>query len=267
MRGVAGIGKSTLIQRYVLKWPKNEILNGKNNEQKIDFLFFFECRELNTITNISCFEGLLKVKYPEFFDLIDLSHLQNITDRIMIIVDGLDDLQGIYNETQNETFPMTEMMKRMIYPKSDILKGHKTIVGGRHNACESVESKMKRTLIKIVEVCGFSENKSIEFIYRFFQSDIQQSQRYDKMIKYPCDVKCSYTVVSHLFAVLRRFRNRKNFSYRTFCLWFVGFPEESCPWTRKPWKHWFKLLCDVPTYWGNRVFTIHFVCEDIWTRW
>ena len=37
VRGVAGIGKSTLIQRYVLKWAKDEILNGLN---KIDFLLF-----------------------------------------------------------------------------------------------------------------------------------------------------------------------------------------------------------------------------------
>ena len=103
----------------------------------------------------------------------------------MIIVDGLDELQGVYNETQNETFPMTEIVKRMIYPKSDILKGHKTIVGGRHNACDSIKSKMKETLIKIVEVCGFSENKSIEFIDRFFQSDVQRANKVKEMIKRP----------------------------------------------------------------------------------
>ena len=185
VRGVAGIGKSTLIQRYVLKWAKDEILNGKNNENKIDFLFFFECRELNTITNISSFEELLKVKYPKLFDFIGFTDLQNITDRIMIIVDGLDELQGIYSETQKETFPMREMVKRMIDPKSDVLKGHKTIVGGRHNACESIKSKMKETLIKIVEVCGFSENKSIEFIDRFFQSDVQRANKVKEMIKRP----------------------------------------------------------------------------------
>ena len=48
IRGVAGIGKSTLLKRYVLKWAKGEILTGKGEDGKIDFLFFFECRELNT---------------------------------------------------------------------------------------------------------------------------------------------------------------------------------------------------------------------------
>ena len=48
VRGVAGIGKSTMINRYVLKWAKEEILTGSRSKEKIDFLFFLECRELNT---------------------------------------------------------------------------------------------------------------------------------------------------------------------------------------------------------------------------
>ena len=180
VRGIAGIGKSTLIQRYVLKWAKDEILNGLN---KIDFLFFFECRELNTMPNIKSIEELLKVKYPELFDFINLSDLQNIADRIMIIVDGLDELQGVYDEIQEEKFPMTKVVKKIIDPKCTILKGHKTIVGGRHNACESIVSKMEQTSIKIVEVCGFSENKSIEYIERFFGSDVQRANKVKEIIK------------------------------------------------------------------------------------
>ena len=76
-------------------------------------------------------------------------------------------------------------MKRMIDPKSDVLKGHKTIVGGRHNACESIISKMKDTSIKIVEVCGFSENKSIEYIEHFFGSDVQRANKVKEVIKRP----------------------------------------------------------------------------------
>ena len=182
VRGVAGIGKSTLIQRYVLKWAKDEILNGLN---KIDFLFFFECRELNTMPNIKSIEELLKVKYPELFDFINLSDLQNIADRIMIIVDGLDELQGVYDEIQEENIPMTKVVKKIIDPKCSILKCHKTIVGGRHNACESIISKMKDTSIKIVEVCGFSENKSIEYIEHFFGSDVQRANKVKEVIKRP----------------------------------------------------------------------------------
>ena len=185
IRGVAGIGKSTLIKRYVLKWAREEILNGKENDGTIDFLFFFECRELNTMPNIKSFEKLLKVKYPEIFHFAYLSHLQNISHRIMIIVDGLDELQGVYEETQKETSPITEMVKQMIDPKSTILKGHNTIVGGRHSACESIKFKMTQTLIKKVEVVGFNEGKSIEYIEHFFGSDVQRANKVKEMIKRP----------------------------------------------------------------------------------
>ena len=53
VRGVAGIGKSTMINRYVLKWANEEILTETNDMAKIDFLFFLECRELNTKPNLN----------------------------------------------------------------------------------------------------------------------------------------------------------------------------------------------------------------------
>ena len=183
VRGVAGIGKSTLIKRYVLEWAQDEILNGKNDDEKIDFLFFFECRELNTMSNIKSFEELLKAKYPELF--IDFTDLQKIAGRIMIIVDGLDELQGVYDETQEEKYPISEMTKKMIDPKSSILKGHKTIVGGRHNACESIMSNLTHTSIKTVEVCGFNEYKSIEYIERYFGPDVHRADKVKEIIKRP----------------------------------------------------------------------------------
>ena len=187
VRGVAGIGKSTMIQRYVLKWAKDEILTGAANDGRIDFLFFFECRELNTMPNIKSFEELLKEKYPQLFQHIDLSDLQNIAGRIMIIVDGLDELQGIYDEdVQKGTFPTTELVKRVINTKSSILKGHKTIVGGRPSACEFIKSKMmQKQKIKTIDVCGFNGSKSIEYIERFFQADVKKAEKVKEIIKRP----------------------------------------------------------------------------------
>ena len=39
VRGIAGIGKTSMVDSYVLKWAKQEILNGENNSHQIDFLF------------------------------------------------------------------------------------------------------------------------------------------------------------------------------------------------------------------------------------
>ncbi|MEO0688146.1 MAG: NACHT domain-containing protein, partial [Cyanobacteria bacterium J06649_11] len=135
------------------------------------------------MSNIKSFEELLKAKYPELF--IDFTDLQKIAGRIMIVVDGLDELQGIYDETQEEKYPISEMTKKMIDPKSSILKGHKTIVGGRHNACESIMSNLTHTSIKKVEVCGFNEYKSIEYIERYFGPDVHRADKVKEIIKRP----------------------------------------------------------------------------------
>ena len=118
VRGVAGIGKSTMINRYVLKWAKEEILTGSRSKEKIDFLFFLECRELNTKPDLNSLEKLLKETYPKVFEYLNLCDLEKIADRVMIVVDGLDELQGIYQEA-DETWSITELIKNLISTKSD----------------------------------------------------------------------------------------------------------------------------------------------------
>ena len=187
VRGVAGIGKSTLINRYVLKWARGEILSGAVNDGKIDFLFFFECRELNTMLNINNFEELIKEKYSEVLDYIQISDLKKIADRVMIIVDGLDELQGIY-ERSNESFPTTELVKTIINTKSQLLKGHKTIACGRPKACEFIKSEMfksKKQKVKTIEVSGFNESNTMKYIERFFQNDPEKGETVKEIIKRP----------------------------------------------------------------------------------
>ena len=127
VRGIAGIGKSTLIKRYVQKWAKDEILTGENNEnEKVKFLFFFECRELNTMTDLKSFQELLEMKYPEIFKLTTMEDLKNIASQIMIIIDGLDELEGIYTNFQQDrqqqpSLAKTELVRNMINTKSPCL--------------------------------------------------------------------------------------------------------------------------------------------------
>ena len=66
--GVAGVGKSSLLQMYNLKWAKDEIYNRLENN--IDFMFTFNCREINTLPNPHTLEDLLKAKYPKVFESI-----------------------------------------------------------------------------------------------------------------------------------------------------------------------------------------------------
>ena len=184
VRGVAGIGKSTMINRYVLKWAREEILTDASNNEKIDFLFFLECRELNTKPNMSSLGELLKEKYPRVFRYLDLTDLQNIADRVMIVVDGLDELQGVYDEN-NQSCPTTQLIKKVIDAKSSFLKGHRTIACGRPKACEFIKSKMNSQKTKLVEVCGFDEKKTMEYIDHFFRGDLEKANKLKEIIKRP----------------------------------------------------------------------------------
>ena len=194
VRGVAGIGKSTLIKRYVLKWARDEILAGENNKNdKVNFLFFFECRELNTMKDLKTFQELLKSKYPEIYKLITMEDLQNIAGQIMIIIDGLDELEGIYIDNASEvqqrqelSNAKTELVRNMINPKSlAVLKGHKTIACGRQKACDIVKENLlvKNIKIKSVEVCGFSTAKALEYIDLFFKHDPEKCVKVKQLMK------------------------------------------------------------------------------------
>ena len=124
----------------------------------------------------------MKETYPKVFKYLNLSDLERIADRVMIVVDGLDELQGIYQEA-DETWPITELIKKLIDTKSGLLKGHKTIACGRPKACEFIKSTMHSQKTKLIEVCGFDEKKTIEYIDRFFKDDLERAEKVKELIK------------------------------------------------------------------------------------
>ena len=66
VRGIAGIGKTSMVDSYVLKWAQGVLLNGKENSQQIDILFKLTCRNVNTFSNIFTAEDLLRTEYAKF---------------------------------------------------------------------------------------------------------------------------------------------------------------------------------------------------------
>ena len=73
IRGVAGIGKTSLVDSYVLKWTQQKFLHGENNSHQIDFLFKLKCRTVNTFSNVTSAEQLLREQYGKVLEGIDWS--------------------------------------------------------------------------------------------------------------------------------------------------------------------------------------------------
>ena len=180
VRGIAGIGKSTLFQNYILKWAYGEILNGEDGMPRIDFLFFFTCRELNELSQseFSSSESMLEEGFPEVFKLISVEQLKDVSHRVGIFVDGidefryLDEMKGINSKKHfNSSSPLTKAFYRLVEPHSSIfLEQKKVLLAGRPEACEIMKSVFsERVDTRMVEVCGFSEKSVNSYIDQTFK--------------------------------------------------------------------------------------------------
>ena len=216
IRGVAGIGKSTLLTMYTLKWAKGE-LDNQDTTSPISFIFLFTCRELNMYTNEASslsLEQLFKDKYPEVFEHITLEDLQKVSSQILIIIDGLDELQDIYlmddgnvdgKKKSTSSFACNlKMVLDMIDIKGNFLKNHKSIVCGRPKSCEFIKSRfLQKYTIKTVEVCGFSDKNVLRFIDNFFseEKDVTKADNVKKQVTKSSNLKVMSSVPVFLWVI------------------------------------------------------------------
>ena len=94
--GIAGVGKSEMVKTMMTKWANKTLFNGENQTPKISLLLMLECRNLNTIkiSDTDTSETILKQLFPNIFETIPIENLTEISHKIMIIIDGVDELQG-----------------------------------------------------------------------------------------------------------------------------------------------------------------------------
>ncbi|XP_066934495.1 uncharacterized protein [Clytia hemisphaerica] len=201
-RGVGGSGKTSLVGMYNLKWAKAELDTGF----QIEFMFTFACRELNKIVDgKTTLEDLFKTCFPEVFELINLDDLKNLGSRVMIIIDGIDELQNIYGiEDKSMTEkPHAQIVRQLI--DQNFIPGHKTFICGRPKACQFLRnSLLSARKTKIVDVCGFTEAEIYGYIGMFFEekekSDrlIKQLQESDNL-RQMCAIPVFLWIVCHIF--------------------------------------------------------------------
>ena len=167
-----------------------------------DFVFLFTCREINILLdNVKTAEELLRHKYPEVFDIISLSDLESISDRVLIVVDGLDELQNIYDiHDMNKRSLNFELVSSLIDTKKGIFKNNKVIVCGRPRACELVKQQFKHKS-KTIEVCGFNEDNIMKYIDQFFNQREVNARKVKEALRISSNLKVMATVPVFLWVI------------------------------------------------------------------
>lgn len=167
LRGIAGIGKSTLVQSYVQRWTNPETKYAED-EATIHFFFKFNCRDLNTLDEIGDVNDLLKKKFPSVFRYISIDDLYETPSSVLILIDGIDELRSIHNINNSQSWPEGDKkILKCVIELMDIPLV-KTIVSGRPEACRRIV-KNRDKKIKMIEICGFNSNSVKQYIDNVFR--------------------------------------------------------------------------------------------------
>ncbi|XP_066920404.1 uncharacterized protein [Clytia hemisphaerica] len=219
VRGVGGMGKTTLIEMYASRLITKKL----NNNLPIDFVFYLSCRKVNMLlrkgeSKSGDFESLsvtkvLESEYPEIFPrIITVEDLKPIACRVLIIVDGLDELQDVYKSNTNiQRNTPFQVITDLINTKGDFLDGHNSIACGRPKACDFIKSHIsnhansirENIKIKTVEVCGFKDENVIKYIDRFFGKNKEKADRVKKAINSSENLKFMSNVPVFLMVICK----------------------------------------------------------------
>ncbi|XP_072892061.1 NACHT, LRR and PYD domains-containing protein 3-like [Hemitrygon akajei] len=168
--GVAGIGKTTMIQKIVYDWATGKIY------QQFQFVFSFKFWDLNSINCRINLRELILDKYPYFGDL--LREVWKNPEGLLFIFDGLDEFKHKidFADSRRDTEPkhqcpdpewwceVSDIVYSLIQGK--LLPGCSVLVTTRPTALHLLE---KAKISAWAEIMGFSGEERKEYFIRYFE--------------------------------------------------------------------------------------------------
>ncbi|XP_068109198.1 NACHT, LRR and PYD domains-containing protein 12-like isoform X2 [Hyperolius riggenbachi] len=161
--GVPGIGKTTMMQKFLYDWVTGKLY------QRFAFVFFYRFRELNTWREVSLEEMILH-QYPYLE-----GQLENIlydSERILFIFDGLDEI----------TDPMNFRLSKLCFsPKQrddvgtivvslvrqTLLRGSSVLMTSRPTRLASIDTSVFQ---RVTEILGFFHKDRQIYFENFFEN-------------------------------------------------------------------------------------------------
>ncbi|MBN3311500.1 NLRC3 protein, partial [Atractosteus spatula] len=156
MKGVAGIGKTFSVQKFILDWATEK------DNQDFDFIFFLPFRELNLIKLEMSLQELVQCFCPE------IKSSDNVLDghKVLFIFDGLDESRHPLNFKTNQIWSdvkkqtsvdvlLTNLIKRNFPVNSSIW------ITSRPTATDLIPPEL---ISRVTEVQGFEDQQKEEYI-------------------------------------------------------------------------------------------------------
>lgn len=168
IRGVAGIGKTTLAEWMTLMWARGDVFNDM-----FDFLLLVKCRELDSQ------KKSIKQYIKEELG-VDPRHL-SCGNRVLVIIDGIDEVPDLATILDNTDSKLHAILKK----GKPFLQGHATIITGRPH----IESTLKRYekdltgQLRIVEIIGLQKEDIVKHIEIFCNNDGESAANIQTKIK------------------------------------------------------------------------------------
>uniref|UniRef100_A0A8C4X3D9 NACHT domain-containing protein n=1 Tax=Erpetoichthys calabaricus TaxID=27687 RepID=A0A8C4X3D9_ERPCA len=165
--GVAGIGKTTMVQKIMFDWAR-----GTQNK-RFTFVFLFKFRDLNLLddqTEPQMHLTRLIVRYYKYLNDLKLREILQKPKHLLFILDGLDEYKHKLDFTNKKLcsdpeqfFPVHVLITSLI--RRTLLKGCSVLLTSRPTALESLDMG---TVDRFAEILGFFPKQRLMYFKKFF---------------------------------------------------------------------------------------------------
>ncbi|XP_073465603.1 NACHT, LRR and PYD domains-containing protein 3-like isoform X1 [Aquarana catesbeiana] len=159
--GVSGIGKTTLMQKFVYDW-----VTGKHY-QRFSFVFLFRFWDLNKLREVSLEEMILH-QYPYLESQI--GNILRDPERLLFIFDGLDESIHQIDFRSSRLFAHRTKCGDIVVSlvRQSLLKGCCVLITSRPIRLTSVDTSVFQ---RIAEIMGFLHGDRLRFFKNFFGNE------------------------------------------------------------------------------------------------
>ncbi|XP_043107321.1 NACHT, LRR and PYD domains-containing protein 12-like [Puntigrus tetrazona] len=172
MKGIAGIGKTLTVQKFVFDW-----VSGESNRD-LEFVFLFPFRELNLVKGEKSLFELICVFNPEFMEAREISEWI-CNKKVLFILDGLDEYKKDIN-FQNDLLSdvtkqatvdvlLVNLLRGKLLPSAHVWITSRPVAAGQ------LQSEIFKNG-NITQIRGFTDEQKQEYFTKQFKDPEQRKE-------------------------------------------------------------------------------------------